>query len=271
MSFPNLNSSNEDFRFDQSNTLNIYEDLSESLLNSDILFNTLSFPEFENSNENQNSISSEDSSNQIFIIHKVKRKEKNGKSRSKRNDNILRRLKVHFFKFLITLCNDYIKFIYKDSRLKFKNITSELISDVTIELNSMLKDCTLKNVLYFPINKKFIKSKKDINISTISTLIRRYPQFKKFFNYKICELFELFTEESKKDTLKQFGIKKAIPLYDLVKKEKTIVQKGKEYTNLLLSYGKNYFDNFHEDKKRKRQNTKKSVQLLIEIMKNNQD
>ena len=66
MSFPNLNSSNEDFRFDQSNTLNIYEDLSESLLNSDILFNTLSFPEFENSNENQNSISSEDSSKDLW-------------------------------------------------------------------------------------------------------------------------------------------------------------------------------------------------------------
>ena len=219
-----------------------------------------------------------DSSHKIFTIHKVKKKEnysinclKKKQSCSKRTDNILRKLKVHFFKFVINSCNDYIKFIYKDSRLKFKNITSELISDVTIELNSMLKDCTLKNVLYFPINKKFIKSKKDINISTISTLIRRYPQFKKFFNYKICELFELFTEESKKDTLKQFGIKKAIPLYDLVKKEKTIVQKGKEYTNLLLSYGKNYFDNFHEDKKRKRQNTKKSVQLLIEIMKNNQD
>ena len=219
-----------------------------------------------------------DSSHKIFTIHKVKKKEnysinclKKKQSCSKRTDNILRKLKVHFFKFVINSCNDYIKFIYKDSRLKFKNITSELISDVTIELNSMLKDCTLKNVLYFPINKKFIKSKKDINISTISTLIRRYPQFKNFFIFKICEIFELFTEESKKDTLKQFGIKKAIPLYDLVKKEKTIVQKGKEYTNLLLSYGKNYFDNFHEDKKRKRQNTKKSVQLLIEIMKNNQD
>ncbi len=262
MSFPNLNSSNEDFRFEQSNTLNIYEDLSESLLNSDILFNTLYFPEFENSNENQNSINSEDSSNQIFIIHKVKRKKKNKKT-SKRKDNIFRRLKVHFFKFLIKLCNDYIKFIYKDSRLKFKNITSKLINDVSTELNLILKDCSLKNVLYLPINMKFIKYKKDINIKTVSTLIRRYPQFRKFFNYKICELFELFTEESKKDTLKQFGIKKAIPLYDLVKKEKKMVQEGKEYTNLLLRYGKNYFDNFNEDKKRKRQN-KKIVQLLIE-------
>ena len=64
-------------------------------------------------------------------------------------------------------------------------------------------------------------------------------------------------EESKKDKLKkEFGIKNAIPLYDLVNKEKKIVSEGKEYTELLLSYGKNYLiisikKNKEKDKRKK--------------------
>ena len=220
-----------------------------------------------------------DSSHKIFTIHKVKRNEKYSinslkkkQSCSKRTDNILRKLKVHFFKFVINLCNDYIKFIYKDSRLKFKNITSELISDVTVQLNLLLKDSSLKTVLYFPINDKFSKYEKDRNIKTIKSLLKKYPKFNIFLQYKIYELFDFFVEESKKDKLKkEFGIKNAIPLYDLVNKEKKIVSEGKEYTELLLSYGKNYFNNFNKEKQRKRQTKKNVLEKLIEIMKKNQD
>jgi hypothetical protein len=79
-------------------------------------------------------------------------------------------------------------------------------------------------------------------------------------------------EESKKEKLKkEFGIKNAIPLYDLVNKEKKILNEGKEYTELLLSYGKNYFNNFNKEKQRKRQTKKNVLEKLIEIMKKNQD
>ena len=278
MSFNNLNSLNEDLTY-QTQTQNIFDDTNDSFANDDILLNPFNFSGLIKVNENFNVINMKDSSHKIFTIHKVKRNEKYSinslkkkQSCSKRTDNILRKLKVYFFKFVINLCNDYIKFIYKDSRLKFKNITSELISDVTVQLNLLLKDSSLKTVLYFPINDKFSKYEKDRNIKTIKSLLKKYPKFNIFLQYKIYELFDFFVEESKKDKLKkEFGIKKAIPLYDLVNKEKKIVSEGKEYTELLLSYGKNYFNNFNKEKQRKRQTKKNVLEKLIEIMKKNQD
>ena len=278
MSFNNLNSLNEDLIY-QTQTQNIFDDTNDSFANDDILLNPFNFSGLIKVNENFNVINMKDSSHKIFTIHKVKRNEKYSinslkkkQSCSKRTDNILRKLKVHFFKFVINLCNDYIKFIYKDSRLKFKNITSELISDVTVQLNLLLKDSSLKTVLYFPINDKFSKYEKDRNIKTIKSLLKKYPKFNIFLQYKIYELFDFFVEESKKDKLKkEFGIKNAIPLYDLVNKEKKIVSEGKEYTELLLSYGKNYFNNFNKEKQRKRQTKKNVLEKLIEIMKKNQD
>ena len=278
MSFNNLNSLNEDLTY-QTQTQNIFDDTNDSFANDDILLNPFNFSGLIKVNENFNVINMKDSSHKIFTIHKVKRNEKYSinslkkkQSCSKRTDNILRKLKVHFFKFVINLCNDYIKFIYKDSRLKFKNITSELISDVTVQLNLLLKDSSLKTVLYFPINDKFSKYEKDRNIKTIKSLLKKYPKFNIFLQYKIYELFDFFVEESKKDKLKkEFGIKNAIPLYDLVNKEKKIVSEGKEYTELLLSYGKNYFNNFNREKQRKRQTKKNVLEKLIEIMKKNQD
>ena len=278
MSFNNLNSLNEDLTY-QTQTQNIFDDTNDSFANDDILLNPFNFSGLIKVNENFNVINMKDSSHKIFTIHKVKRNEKYSinslkkkQSCSKRTDNILRKLKVYFFKFVINLCNDYIKFIYKDSRLKFKNITSELISDVTVQLNLLLKDSSLKTVLYFPINDKFSKYEKDRNIKTIKSLLKKYPKFNIFLQYKIYELFDFFVEESKKDKLKkEFGIKNAIPLYDLVNKEKKIVSEGKEYTELLLSYGKNYFNNFNKEKQRKRQTKKNVLEKLIEIMKKNQD
>ena len=278
MSFNNLNSLNEDLTY-QTQTQNIFDDTNDSFANDDILLNPFNFSGLIKVNENFNVINMKDSSHKIFTIHKVKRNEnysinslKKKQSCSKRTDNILRKLKVYFFKFVINLCNDYIKFIYKDSRLKFKNITSELISDVTVQLNLLLKDSSLKTVLYFPINDKFSKYEKDRNIKTIKSLLKKYPKFNIFLQYKIYELFDFFVEESKKDKLKkEFGIKNAIPLYDLVNKEKKIVSEGKEYTGLLLSYGKNYFNNFNKEKQRKRQTKKNVLEKLIEIMKKNQD
>ena len=278
MSFNNLNSLNEDLTY-QTQTQNIFDDTNDSFANDDILLNPFNFSGLIKVNENFNVINMKDSSHKIFTIHKVKRNEKYSinslkkkQSCSKRTDNILRKLKVYFFKFVINLCNDYIKFIYKDSRLKFKNITSELISDVTVQLNLLLKDSSLKTVLYFPINDKFSKYEKDRNIKTIKSLLKKYPKFNIFLQYKIYELFDFFVEESKKDKLKkEFGIKNAIPLYDLVNKEKKIVSEGKEYTELLLSYGKNYFNNFNREKQRKRQTKKNVLEKLIEIMKKNQD
>ena len=263
MSFNNLNSLNEDLTY-QTQTQNIFDDTNDSFANDDILLNPFNFSGLIKVNENFNVINMKDSSHKIFTIHKVKRNEKYSinslkkkQSCSKRTDNILRKLKVYFFKFVINLCNDYIKFIYKDSRLKFKNITSELISDVTVQLNLLLKDSSLKTVLYFPINDKFSKYEKDRNIKTIKSLLKKYPKFNIFLQYKIYELFDFFVEESKKDKLKkEFGIKNAIPLYDLVNKEKKIVSEGKEYTELLLSYGKNYLiisikKNKEKDKRKK--------------------
>lgn len=248
----------------------------ESSLQSSYIFSKLNIPYNYNSNEDYDEVKCDNLKNKIFLIEKINKKERldsniifESKISNNRIDNILRKIKVHFFKFIINLCNDFIKKENKDSRMKIRSITTDLSTDVTVELNLLLKQCTVKQVLTFPINDKFLKPTKDINKKIISKIIKKYPSFNNILKLTIKDIFDYFANPNFKSIIESYGKKKATTLYELVEKNKRIKKLGKDYIKKFLYVGNNFFSNFKFEKRRNRQVKKKILSKLREILRLN--
>lgn len=225
-------------------------------------------------NKKEESEESED----IFIVIDTKREKQKhprnllGKKHTcNSKDNLIRKIKVHFFKFLVNLCNDFIsKVVNNIHPINIKYVNSEIAKDVTIELNNILKDLLVKDVLSLPINKKYKNVDKYINKENIENLLKNYPILGDLFNQKIISIYDLFVDKDKKEELKNFGIKKAIPLYDLVFQDEKFSKIGTKYINLILNISNDLFSKFPPNLKR---NSQKKKNLLIYFrkiqMKNN--
>ena len=166
-------------------------------------------------------------------------------------DNMIKTLKIKFFKFLFNLCNDYIYSITKDPKKKILNILHAVKTDITIKVNLIIKDFTLKEIYSLPIGSKYQKYKKDHNHKLIKELSENQLEFKNFFNTKLSEMFPYFVDIKKKDELyKKYKIKKAIPLYELVKTSKQFKKRKPEYIEQLFNLGYNFFDYFNKRNER---------------------
>ena len=92
--------------------------------------------------------------------------------------------------------------------MKIRSITTELSSDVTVELNLLLKQCTVKQVFTFPINDKFLKYNKDINKQIISKIMKKLPKFNEILKLKIKDIFDYFSNPNFKSIIESYGKKK---------------------------------------------------------------
>ena len=124
------------------NRYNLFEDNQESLYyslfpnDSNIDFEEIEsfLPLFEEINKKQEkNTSDESSSNKInFVIDKKCINKKRGRKAKEKNknkfhdntcvDNLLRKIQIHFFNFVINFCNDAIKEEHPNSKAFFKNI-----------------------------------------------------------------------------------------------------------------------------------------------------
>ena len=196
----------------------------------------------------------------IFYVFNTKREKQKhfvNEDPEKRNhtfksiDNMIKTLKIKFFKFLFNLCNDYIYSITKDPKKKILNILHAVKTDITIKVNLIIKDFTLKEIYSLPIGSKYQKYKKDHNHKLIKELSENQLEFKNFFNTKLSEMFPYFVDIKKKDELyKKYKIKKAIPLYELVKTNKQFKKRKPEYIEQLFNLGYNFFDYFNKRNER---------------------
>ena len=196
----------------------------------------------------------------IFYVFNTKREKQRhfvNEDPEKRNhtfksiDNMIKTLKIKFFKFLFNLCNDYIYYKTKDPNKKILNILHAVKTDITIKVNLIIKDFTLKEIYSLPIGSKYQKYKKDHNHKLIKELSENQLEFKNFFNTKLSEMFPYFVDIKKKDELyKKYKIKKAIPLYELVKTNKQFKKRKPEYIEQLFNLGYNFFFYFNKRNER---------------------
>ena len=207
----------------------------------------------------------------IFYVHKVKREKqihlipKNDKDKKhtiKSTDNMIRKIKIYFIKFLVNLTNDFIKKEKRKTNLFLKHITSNIASDVTIEVNYTLKDFTVKDILSLPLKKKYSKLKliKNYNETKIENLLRSDLKFEILFKKNIKDMLILFSDKNKRQELEFFGINKAETLYEILDKKCKL---DDDYKEKMINCAMNLFDYFDIKKKRRSQFIKKKTILTI--------
>ena len=74
-------------------------------------------------------------------------------------DNMIRKVKIYFIKFLVNLTNNLIKKLIKNENYFLKHITSDIAADVIIDLNYYLKEFTVQEILSLPLKEQYSKLK----------------------------------------------------------------------------------------------------------------
>ena len=168
-------------------------------------------------------------------------------------DNIRRRINVHFFKFIIQLCNDYIKKICKKKIVKFKKAEcNKIVSDVTIQFNHDLRNCTLSYILCKSTNVTSFQ-KKNSNVNLIKLLKEKNNEFSGFFSLTIGKLYDMFVsnENEKKKLKEKYGLKKAVTMNDYIKNRIEDGKDDKKYEKLFKDCAIDFFGQLNLDLKRR--------------------
>ena len=76
------------------------------------------------------------------------------------DDNLLRKIQIHFLTFVIDFCNDTLREEYKYSKDYFRNINHENKKTVNYNYIMQLKNSTIKNLLKMDISDKYSRKEK---------------------------------------------------------------------------------------------------------------
>ena len=170
------------------------------------------------------------------------------------NDNIKRRLKASFNKYIIKLLNKLVKEKYKKARIKFLKMNIKITKDISIEYNRHLLNKYIKEIIVKMSNKyknqennknciKFIENKKD-NEKIINILNMTYEQL--YTNYFL---------KSTKNNSQEYS-------YEAVK-EKLLKLNGKKYLDKFVENAESFVEFFMKTKIRKSRKIKEIENINI--------
>ena len=170
------------------------------------------------------------------------------------NDNIKRRIKASFNKYIIKLLNKLMKEKYKKARIKFLKMNIKITKDISIEYNRHLLNKYIKEIIVKMSNKyknqennknciKFIENKKD-NEKIINILNMTYEQL--YTNYFL---------KSTKNNSQEYS-------YEAVK-EKLLKLNGKKYLDKFVENAESFVEFFMKTKIRKSRKIKEIENINI--------
>ena len=170
------------------------------------------------------------------------------------NDNIKRRIKASFNKYIIKLLNKLVKEKYKKARIKFLKMNIKITKDITIVYNRNLLNKYIKEIIVKMSNKyknqennknciKFIENKKD-NEKIINILNMTYEQL--YTNYFL---------KSTKNNSQEYS-------YEAVK-EKLLKLNGKKYLDKFVENAESFVEFFMKTKIRKSRKIKEIENINI--------
>ena len=160
-------------------------------------------------------------------------------------DNILKKVQVRVFKYIMAYANAILKeFNYED---KFLNLYYNLKNNVNKEFFESLKNSTLSSIVCNDISKKYkTKDKKTNNI--LYEKIRENSLLKKIFDEKFLVLFDCYYKNKKRISLKKYGSNKEICLPEEVKTYRDLTLKYSNNEDYLKNINNcichNYFKNY---------------------------
>ena len=200
-----------------------------------------------------------------FVIKKRGRKNKDQiitKSENKKvhnkfsNDNIKRRIKASYNKYIIKLLNNLVKKKYKKTTIKFLKMNIRITKDIGIEYNQNLLNKPLREIIVNMSNKyknkdnnkiciKFIENQKD-NTELINILNMTYKDF--YMNY--------FLKSTKNDS-SEYSFEAL--------KEKLLILNGKKYLDKLIENAEHFVEFFINSKIRKSRKTQEIENISIPL------
>ena len=176
-----------------TDSIDINKSQNESKENSTHFIAPKKFEIFKTNNLDENDNLSYD---EIKKLPKNKKRGRKALKESKRQhnaldqDNIIRKIQVHFLSFIIYFCNDLIQtFLPLNKDLCFKNIQYELKKTVNHAYIEKLKSKNIGDILQLKASPKNKKFNGNINKSTFDKICSLNPFLKKFFEMSYLDMF----------------------------------------------------------------------------------
>jgi len=127
------------------------------------------------------------------------------------NENICKKIKTHFFKFLIFLVNYLIYDYFKEKKYVFRKLNNSF-SKNSIQFNKELFEKPIREILIQDISSKFRTIKKNSN-KEILLKLENYYNFKIFFSFELKYIYLIYIS-------KYFGAYKDYNFQSLLENEK---------------------------------------------------
>ena len=172
------------------------------------------------------------------------------------NDNIKRRIKASYNKYIIKLLNNIVKKKYKKTTIKFLKMNIRITKDIAIKYNQNLLNKSLREIIVNVSNKyknkdnnriciKFIENQKG-NAELINILNMTYKDF--YINY--------FLKSTKNDSL-EYSFESL--------KEKLLILNGKKYLDKFIENAEHFVEFFTNSKIRKSRKTQEIENISIPL------
>ena len=172
----------------------------------------------------------------------IKKPENKNEHNKFSNDNIKRKIKAFFNRYIIKLLNNLVKGKYKKVRIKFLKMNIKITKDISIGYNRNLLNTPLKEIIVNVSNK--YKNKENNNINCIKFIEgqKDNEEIINILNMTYEQLYINYLNTTKNDT-QEYS-------YEAVK-EKLLKLNGKKYLDKFVENAENFLEFFNKTKFRK--------------------
>ena len=220
--------------------------------------------------------------NELNKKEKPKNKNKPGRKRRRENDNdnkkehnkfsednIRRKIKSLFFKYIFIFINEKIKYMYNNDigkgifKKELRTINQSQTSNATIGFNEKLLNKKLEDICSVEITKKFTTYQSNQNNLVIKSLKKdedenKREYFTKLFDLTFIDCLKHFRGDIKISELEGFTL---FDNLEEIKSEYLIkYEDGEDYVKKLRDYLKDYENNIKGKKERKKMSNNEIVQ-----------
>ena len=160
-----------------------------------------------------------------------------------RHDNIRRKIKASFHKYLISTLNNLMDIKFKNNTMKFLKMNIRITKDVGIEYNRDLFEKNIKDII-IKISKKY-KNKDNYNKICIEYIKKQKnnEEIIKILNTKYKDLYSNYYLKSTKNDISNNSYEDH--------KEKLLKKYGEKYLSLFVKNAENFIEFYLNGKNRK--------------------
>ena len=173
------------------------------------------------------------------------------------NDNVKRKLKGLYHKYIISLLNNLIKQKYKKNKMKFLKLNIKITKDVSIEYNRNLLNKRIKDIIV-DVSKKYQNKDNNKNCIRFIEAQKENEEIMKILNMTYKDLFTNYYLKSGKNDISNNSYE--------AHKEILLKKYGEKYLSLFIRNADNFNEFFINGKNRKTKKPKEVEFIDIPLL-----